>query len=403
MNLQQAQGLFEDYLEGGLDKATRQAMDLFIAGDKVAARELQEFKGYREKMRALQRVPAPANFLVQVRQRLEKKSLWERILNAVFVAPARQPRLAGAVLSVILVVTVFLSYYKPWTGSPLPAEVAEEKIMSPLVPAQAYEEEAQADGDLLMDKDEAEKPASPPRPGVSSQKSISNSRLERGRKPSRAKLKTAESAAPSAISQDAASQDALSEAPLSAPDKQNSSSQEAASQEALTPQDDPGEGSVYGSGGAMAKKKSRVFKIAAPKAKVQSPSTSTSAQAFELADQEQSAPESEVSRGDADEASAEAFHLKLWVSEAGTDKGQSTNLSPVYKSIEDLAGEFGVKIIFKGVLENARRYKFNTPALKFEKFLENLGKLGQLKGLPKGFLPVKGNSVLFTLTVASEG
>jgi hypothetical protein len=398
MNLQQAQGLFEDYLEGGLDKATRQAMDLFIAGDKVAARELQEFKGYREKMRALQRVPAPANFLVQVRQRLEKKSLWERILNAVFVAPARQPRLAGAVLSVILVVTVFLSYYKPWTGSPLPAEVIEEKIMSPLVPAQAYEEEAQADGDLLMDKDEAEKPASPPRPGVSSQKSISNSRLERGRKASRAKLKTAESAAPSAISQDAASQDALSEAPLSAPVREKADVSES------SPVDDElSEGRGYGSGGAMAKKKSRVFKIAAPKAKVQSPSTSTSAQAFELADQEQSAPESEVSRGDADEASAEAFHLKLWVSEAGTDKGQSTNLSPVYKSIEDLAGEFGVKIIFKGVLENARRYKFNTPALKFEKFLENLGKLGQLKGLPKGFLPVKGNSVLFTLTVASEG
>ncbi|MFH1792001.1 MAG: zf-HC2 domain-containing protein [Candidatus Omnitrophota bacterium] len=107
MKCHESKRLLADYIDGILVPEQRAKVEAHVAGCKACRGELEFLKAYAREMGGLEKVKAPADFLVKVHERLERRSEFEGIMRRLFV-PVRikVPLELAAVIAVIFIVVL---------------------------------------------------------------------------------------------------------------------------------------------------------------------------------------------------------------------------------------------------------------------------------------------------------
>ncbi len=137
MECRDVKGLLSDYIDQVLDKQTEDLARGHLMSCKACSLELENMKAGISKIRALNQIKAPEDFLQKVKTRIQEKSEFERIVSKIFSTPKiRIPvEAVGVFVTVVLVVAVF-RFINPEGKPAYYPQVNEQIISQPVKPVE---------------------------------------------------------------------------------------------------------------------------------------------------------------------------------------------------------------------------------------------------------------------------
>jgi len=135
MNCEAIRELFSDYADRTLAPELKDSMEQHLKRCPACSRELTHFTATVQLLTRLPMIPAPPDFLVSVRRRLEQPPAWRRFLSPAWLlspAASRTWALAASFIFVFSIAFLIGRNYQP--GSPQPLTVALEhsaKVWTP--------------------------------------------------------------------------------------------------------------------------------------------------------------------------------------------------------------------------------------------------------------------------------
>ena len=117
MECREAEKLLTEYIDGTLPPGKKALLEEHVKSCGACAEELAFLQRYRAKLSALEKVSAPADFLQQVRSRLERRSSFKKIWR-VLSEPMqlRIPPEAVVAAATVLIVAFILHTWQPGKG-----------------------------------------------------------------------------------------------------------------------------------------------------------------------------------------------------------------------------------------------------------------------------------------------
>jgi len=135
MECRDIKGLLSEYIDQVLDKKTYDLVQGHLLSCKKCSQDLDLLKTAANEIKSLKEIKAPDDFLINVHQRIERRSEFEKIVNKFLASPKiRIPAEAlGALVTVIFVIAVFRFMHPDGRPTYYP-RIHEEMITQPASP-----------------------------------------------------------------------------------------------------------------------------------------------------------------------------------------------------------------------------------------------------------------------------